>query len=280
MLAGFQRHRRIFEMTFQIGENEDGVDSRIVAQRFGRGEVLATELGRPLFRSILPAIPEADEFRTGALPHGCGMEDGNVTGPEKADAESFFGEFGHVGNVMESLRNDFKGPRQIRRRSRFFLCGNRIDDKVTFFVTTFDLAVAIESRHSPNERIGMRGFLTAGLIVILGCGIAGCGSGNRARIEKNQDLVLAEMNQLVASFERGDKAAINAGFKKLAVLEKQVSSLKVSQSEKDALTMRIKNQLGNIQNRLTEVLKSAIASGKFTPEEMREFGEQFKNLRQ
>ena len=116
----------------------------------------------------------------------------------------------------------------------------------------------------------MRGIKLTGLFAVFACSLAGCGSGNAAKVEKVNAQLVSEMMQIADAIEKGDKEAMKAGMERYKKLRKDNLSLKVTVNEKKKIDAIMKGETDKIKTRFTEVGMKAATSGKFTPAELQQ----------
>jgi hypothetical protein len=124
----------------------------------------------------------------------------------------------------------------------------------------------------------MRTLMVLGTAAILAFGAVGCGGGNQAKAEALTQQMIDEMSRVAEGFEKGDKAAIKASLTKIVEIGRSGKDIKLTASQKTALETKFKPQMETIQKKLMEAMPKAMASGKLTPADLLEIGNEMKNL--
>jgi hypothetical protein len=122
----------------------------------------------------------------------------------------------------------------------------------------------------------MRQLLGLGFVVVL-TAVAGCGSGNKAKAEKLNREIIAEMKSMVGAFESGDKASVDRSFDKIQKIVNENRSLKITKSEADSLK-GLEAEIKTVAEQCVEAMKRGMAAGKWKPADLMEIGQKFTTL--
>jgi hypothetical protein len=125
----------------------------------------------------------------------------------------------------------------------------------------------------------MRQLLGLGIVVAF-TAIAGCGSGNKAKSEKLAGELIAALNGLADSLNSGDKAGVEAALQKCQSLSLDAKKFKVTKSENDAIKAKFDSQLQAANTKMQAAIKTALTSGKWTPQDLMELGNRMKDVGQ
>jgi hypothetical protein len=128
----------------------------------------------------------------------------------------------------------------------------------------------VRESHSVYEHEPMN--TIANVVVMIACllTLSGCSVGKVDRAEKFLNQIVAETNQMATSIEAGDLATFRRCTIRLAYYETEGKAISLNERENEELKKRIGDKINVSKDMLSEALKKARTSGKFTPAELLE----------